>query len=514
MRVIIRKRDKNSIQLYTILHNTIMTIQTVNNKLQEFIPKSVTNVAMSTYVAAIMCCNILFASHILNWQWWFFGAIEVCGFFYFANRLSKQWFHLKSIHFTQKLFWMALFLRILWVVISYFLYQYWTGTPFSIGAGDELYYEEVAQYTANQIRNGNWNIYANIQEYSGDVLFSDMGYPIYLTIIYWIFGNSIFVARVIKAILSAWTVILIYRLTTRNLGEQIGRMVAIMCTLMPNLIYYCSFQLKEVEMGFLCILFVERADFLLRKGKLAFVPTAMLMLIPAVMFTIRTALAAVMVMAFFCALLLSSERIVSWGRRALLLTLALVFAGVVLTTSTSIGQDIQQMWRTRGSGQKVNMEWRAEREAGQKGMTQRFAKYAGAAVFAPMIFTIPFPTMNEVPGQENQKMIHGGNFVKNILSFFTISALIMLLVSGDWRKYVLPLAVLCGYLVVLVFSNFAHSERFHLPILPITLMFAGYGISKMKEVWWIKKYFPYWCALMFVAAIAWNWFKLAGRGMI
>ena len=243
-------------------------------------------------------------------------------------------------------------------------------------------------------------------------------------------------------------------------------------------------------MLFLCILFVERADFLLRKGKLAFMPTAALMLIPSVMFTIRTALAAVMVMAFFCALLLSSERVVSWGRRALLFALAFIFAGVVVTTSTSIGQDIQQMWKTRGSRQQANMEWRAERTDMAGGLNNRFAKYAGAAVFAPMIFTIPFPTMNEVPGQENQKMIHGGNFVKNILSGFTIAALFLLLFSGDWRKYVLPLAILCGYLVVLVFSSFAHSERFHLPILPLTLMFAGYGISKMNEVWWIKKYYP------------------------
>lgn len=485
-----------------------------NDKLHFFIPKRVTSLAMLTYVAAIFCCNILFASHILHWQWWFFGAIEVLGFFYFANRLSKGWFYLKPLHFTQKIFWTALFLRAVWVIVSYALYQNWTGTAFSIEAADELFYDEVAQYAAMQMRIGDWNIYNNIYELSGKkVAFSDIGYPIYLTFIYWIFGGSIVVARLIKAILGAWTVVLMYKFASRNFGEQVGRMTAIMCMLMPNLIYYCGFQLKEVEMVFLCILFAERADFLLRKGKLAFVPTAMLMLIPAVMFTIRTALAAVMVMAFFCALLLSSERIVSWGRRALLLTLALIFAGVVLTTSTSIGQDIQQMWQTRGSIQQANMEWRSERDVGQ-GMTQRFAKYAGAAVFAPMIFTIPFPTMNEVPGQENQKMIHGGNFVKNILSGFTIAALFILLFSGDWRKYVLPLAILCGYLVVLVFSTFAQSERFHLPILPFSLMFAAYGISKMNEVWWIKKYYPYWCALMFIAAIAWNWFKLAGRGMI
>lgn len=485
-----------------------MTYSIQNEKIQSFIPKRVTTWAMLTYVAAILCCNILFTSHILHWQWWFFGVIEVLGFFYFANRLSKAWFYLKPLHFTQKLFWAALFLRAVWVVISYILYQNWTGTAFSIDAADEIFYNEVAQYAASMMRNGNWNIYSNIQNYS-EASFSDMGYPIYLTVIYWMFGNSIVVARLIKAILGAWTAVLMYKFVSRNFGEQIGRMTAIMCMLMPNLIYYCSFQLKEVEMVFLCILFAERADSLLRKGKLAFVPTALLMLIPAVMFTIRTALAAVMVMAFFCALLLSSERIVSWGRRALLFTLAFVFAGVVLTTSTSIGQDIQQMWQTGGSNQQVNMEWRAIRDNGNQ-----FAKYAGAAVFAPMIFTIPFPTMNEVPDQENQKMIHGGNFVKNILSFFTIASMFMLLFSGDWRKYVLPLAILCGYLVVLVFSSFAQSERFHLPILPFTLMFAAYGISKMNEVWWIRKYYPYWCALMFVAAIAWNWFKLAGRGMI
>ena len=483
------------------------------NKNITFIPKSVTSAAMLTYVAAIMCCNILFASSMLAWQWWFFGAIEVFGFFYFANRISKLWFNPKSIHFTQKLFWVSFFLRVIWVVVSYLLYQNWTGTAFIMDAADEVFYDEVAHYAAGIMRDGNWKIYSNIEQYSGDIKYSDMGYPIYLTFIYWIFGDSIVVARLIKAILGAWTVVLMYKFASRNFGEQIGRMTAIMCMLMPNLIYYCGFQLKEVEMVFLCILFAERADFLLRKGKLAFVSTAMLMLIPAVMFTIRTALAAVMVMAFFCALILSSERIVSWGRRALLLTLALVFAGVALTTSTSIGQELLQMWQARTSTQQAAIEWYSTRVDGG-GFSNSLAKYAGAAVFAPMIFTIPFPTMVETYGQENQKMIHGGNFVKNILSGFTIAALFILLYSGDWRKYVLPIAILCGYLVVLVFSSFAHSERFHLPILPFMLMFAAYGISKMNEFWWIKHYYPYWCALMFVAAVAWNWFKLAGRGMI
>ena len=111
-------------------------------------------------------------------------------------------------------------------------------------------------------------------------------------------------------------------------------------------------------------------------------------------------------------------------------------------------------------------------------------------------------------------MIHGGNYVKNIISFFTIAALFIMLLSGNWRRYVLPVSILCGYLMVLVFSNFAHSERFHLPILPLHLMLAAYGISQMNKLRILKKGYPWWCALMFVAALAWNWFKLAGRGMI
>jgi hypothetical protein len=97
---------------------------------------------------------------------------------------------------------------------------------------------------------------------------------------------------------------------------------------------------------------------------------------------------------------------------------------------------------------------------------------------------------------------------------YILPLLLILLFTGDWRKHVLPISVLVGYLVVLVFSSFAHSERFHQPILPLSLMFAAYGISLMPRFLWVKKYYPYWCLLMLFAAIAWNWFKLAGRGMI
>lgn len=478
-----------------------------------YIPQKVTNTAMLTYVAALLACSVAYNNYTLDFRWMIFGIVEVVGFFYLSNHLSKAWINFRPKTFVRNLFWLGFALRVAWVVISYLLYQQWTGTAFTIDAADELFYNDMAKYGASLMRDGNFAIYNPLTKYAGDVAFSDMGYPIYLSIIYYIFFDSVIMARIIKAILSAWTAVLIYKLASRSFGEYVGRMAGIMCMLMPNLIYYCSMQLKEVEMVFLAMLFIERADALLRLPKMPWRSLALLMLIPAFMFMIRTALAATMVMGLALALLLTSGRVVKGWRRVMLIVVVVLGGLVIVANESNIITDVRQMWEVRGSTQEAHAEWRSKRKD-QAGLQQRFAKYAGASVFAPAIFTMPFPTMTETPGQENQKMIHGGNYVKNIISFFTIVALFFMLFSGNWRAHVLPASILCGYLVVLVFSNFAHSERFHLPILPLHLMIAAYGISKMNQLRILKKGYPWWCALMFVAALAWNWIKLAGRGMI
>ena len=178
-----------------------------------------------------------------------------------------------------------------------------------------------------------------------------------------------------------------------------------------------------------------------------------------------------------------------------------------LTVGVEIVQETQQIWEGRTTNQTEGYEWRSRRSGGNQ-----FAKYASASVFAPMIFTIPFSTMVEIPIQENQMMLNGANFTKNIMSGFVIFALFSLLLSGEWRKHVLLIATTCGYLVVLVFSNFAHSERFHFPILALELMLAAYGLSLMKNKH--KRWFVIWLVVICAANIGWAYIKLAGRGLL
>ena len=136
-------------------------------------------------------------------------------------------------------------------------------------------------------------------------------------------------------------------------------------------------------------------------------------------------------------------------------------------------------------------------------------------MFAPLIFTIPFPTFNQAhAGQLLQVQLSGGYFIKNILSFFVLVILVQLLITGEWRKHVFMLAYMCGYLVVLVFSGYAQSGRFHMPIWPILLIFAAYGIQMAKKDKKMRKWFTYALYAEVFVCLAWNWFKLAGRGMI
>jgi hypothetical protein len=173
-----------------------------------------------------------------------------------------------------------------------------------------------------------------------------------------------------------------------------------------------------------------------------------------------------------------------------------------ITVGVEIIEETQALWEGRAENQSVGYEWRAE--------TNSFAKYATASVFAPLIFTIPFSSMVATPGQENQMMLNGANFIKNIMSGLTILAMFLLLMRGDWRKHILPIAVMMGYLVVLVFSNFAHSERFHLPVVPLEYMFAAYGVTQVTNKH--KRWYVIWLFGISVANIAWAWIKLVGRG--
>jgi hypothetical protein len=469
-----------------------------------YFPKYYTDKAMYVYLALLMCVPVIFG-YPMEWYFWIFGIVEVFGFFYFAHQLPLAWQNYSSKAFTKKLFTTALIIRVIYVVFSYWFYYEMTGGPFEFNPGDVMFYNAVGMEGSRYLHTVDFNV-VNYLFSSGNLSeLSDSGYPIYLTFVYWIFDDSIFLTRILKAVWSAWTCVLVYKLASRNFGESVGRMSAIFCMLMPNLIYYCGMHLKETEMVFLIVLFAERADYAMRAKQVEWKALLIAIVSACILFLFRTALAAVAMISLATTLMLSSRNVLSLSKKIA------IGAFVVLTMFATVGNQLMTEAEELLMHSETNQENAIKSYSQHKGGNY-LAKYAGAAVFAPLIFTIPFPSLVETPNQEVQRMINGGNYVKNITSAFTIFALFCLLMSRNWRKHVLILSVCCGYLVVIALSAFAHSERFHLPALPFSLILAAVGVSLLTNKQ--KKWFNYWLLFIFVANIAWAWFKLKGRGLV
>ena len=483
---------------------------------QNILPKWLTQYSIGLYIIALVLISFAFSAFSMPWYYLLSGIVAVLVLFLYGSSLERE-LSVDKMHsvrrFEKRIFLISLIARVLFMFLLYWIFMSNYGDEFGFENADATGYDEIGKYVSDLIQKGKFDFYNEIKRYTANDDISDMGYSIYVGFVYYLTNKSILVVRLLKCVWSSLTVLLVYRLAKRNFGEKSARVAAIFCTLWPNFWYYCAVHLKETEMVFLAVLFVEQADQMLRSRKFTIWKIVPILLIAAAMFTFRTPLGLVALLALMFSAVMSSTKVVSWGKRIIVGLLAVGLIGVTIGSrledkATKLVEQVQ------GDYQKENMSWRAERKDAA-GNTQSFAKYAGAAVFAPMIFTLPFPTMvRPFEGQEVQQMLNGGNYTKNILSAFTVLALVMLLISGRWREHLLPLSFMLGYLAVLALSAFAQSERFHQPAMPFEFMFAAYGLSIAVTQKKYKRWFTYWCALMFIAAVAWNWFKLAGRGLL
>jgi hypothetical protein len=469
--------------------------------LLSYLPKYFTTKSIYLYVGALFLCNLLFLNRVLPLIWWCFGIVEVIVFFYYANLLTKEWVNISNKDFVRKLFIYALVIRITWVIFSYFFYSIMTGQPFEFSSADAIGYHGEGIWLSDMIEKGDLQPFYN---YIKD-RYSDMGYTYYLGWQYWITGGSVIIARFFKALFSAYMCILVFKLGTRNFGNQVGRIAAIFCMLMPNLIYYTGLHTKEVEMVLITVFFVERSDYLLRTRHYNFVTVSLPLLLVSLLFLFRTVLGATALFSFFSTLVFSSNKLLSLGKRTVLIIW--VTLAVSYFIGGKISSEVEETWASKTNNQNKSLEFRTNRDNGNK-----LAKYASSAIFVPMIFVIPLPTLVNTPSQENQQMINGGNFVKNILSFFVLFSIYWVVKNKQWREYILIGSFTIGYLLVIANSAFAQSERFHQPALPFLLIMAAFGVSKISNSQ--KKYFTWYMIVIFIAIVLWSWYKLAGRGLV
>ena len=448
------------------------------------------------YFISLAIVSIIFINHMMKFDFLIIGIAWILLFFLLSVRYTRKWADIPEKNYIRKLFFTALTFRIVWVLFSYIYYFIKTGLPFEFGSSDALAYHDAAIW----MKEIGWS---QTMDYLSTKSIADSGYPIYLTILYTIFGDSVLIVRILKAVLGAWSCVLLYKLASRNVGEEAGRMAGIFCCLMPNLIMYCGLHLKEIEMIFLTIAALERADNLLRT-KVTFWKVLLVAALVISLFTFRTVLGITVIFAIGTSLVFSSSTMMSSWNRVVLITWAII--AIMVMAGGTIANEAQSLWEHRSENQTAKRDWQV-----RKGV--EWAKYATGTVMAPMMFVLPFPTMVDVDEQYNQQLIHAGNFVKNFMGIFVIIAVFdAILRRKNWRDLSLLGSFVISYLGVICMSGFANSERFLLPGLPFLLIMAAYGISILDKSYfkWVKLW--YWVVPVMV--IGWAVFKLGSRGIL
>ena len=464
-----------------------------------FFPQQFSLKAIGLYIGSLAAVTILFFSHAMSWEFIVMGIAWVVGFFLLVSNCSTKWREWPRKRYLSAVFWTALGLRIVWVLFSYVFYTLHTGIPFEFEAADSLGYFE-APIGLSQLKfpdlvrvmfpaGGNW---------------SDSGYIFYLSLLYKITGPNIIIVRLIKAAISAATVLLIYKVAERNIGEEGARMAGIFACFMPNLIIYCGLHLKETEMLFLMVAFLERADYLLRSRKYNVFTIALPILLALSLFTFRSVLGAAAIFSFATAIVFTSAKVIGKKKRAMLIAWG-ILAATMLAGGTIVNE-VEGYWEERGNNQST-------KRTVQTLEGNKWAKYATGTVMAPMIFVLPFPTMVDVAEQHNQEVLSGGNYVRNFLGAFVLIALFnAIFITKNWRDLSLLGSFVVAYLGIISTSGYANSERFLLPGLPVLLIMAAYGVTQLNAKTY--KFVKIWYYVVPAMALGWAVFKVGSRGLL
>lgn len=441
----------------------------------------------------------------------FTAVISIVLFFFVGKSMSNQFSLLGEKTFLRSIFTVGFVVRILWILYMFFVFNpRYYGTRFGSTA-DVEWFMGFGKYLSEWISGNSMHTLAEIIDINMSAI-DDVAYPMILGIEYLLTGgiSDVLIPYIIKSILGACCAIYAYRIAKRHFGEGAARIAAIFVCLNPNIIYWCGTMMKEAEMVFFCCLAVDKFDEALSSNSQLTIKSLLPGILSGfVLLFMRTTLGLALFAAVMVHIVLADKRIISTGKKIFMGALMVLVLSVVVGDHL-IEQSKGYIEKANSDYQHKNMEWRSERVGGNS-----FAKYATAGVFAPLIFTIPFPTFNQAyEAQLLQIQLSGGSYIKNILSFFVIIVLIQFIISGEWRKHVFILGYTCAYLLVLVFSGFAQSGRFHMPIWPMLMIFAAYGIQLARTHKRMRKWFTYVLYMEVFVCLVWNWFKLAGRGLI
>ena len=455
---------------------------------------------IGVYLLALLVIGVVFRDHVMELEWMLWGIGEVLFFFVLTTVFYPRWKNDEPKVFWHKVFWIALAIRLLYVLFSYYYFIIRTGQPFD-SLGDAIGYYNRSVALSKYVKRGDFDFVASfLRGYS--LGFSDHGYLIWLTFIHTIFGSGILIARIIKALMSAYLCVLVYKLASRTFGERTGRLAAVMCVFMPILIQLTGTHVKEMELIFLSVFALERMDYLIRSKRYTFWNILFPVLLVGMTFGFRTVIGMCLIFAFLVFVILSPDNLVN--RKGKVVTLSVTMVVFLAFLFTVIGSEMRIVYMLNFSG----TDYLARK---YESLGLKYSEFTKSKYLFPGAFVLPLSPMVDVTPDHN-KMIHGSTYIKNFLAFFAMLSIVIAIRQRKWREYSLIGAYELSYLTIVVFTFTSNSERYYEPAIPLILVMAAYAMTHLKHK--DLRLFYVYCGLLFMALFVWNWLKLAARGMV
>ena len=457
-------------------------------------------IGIAVYLLALLIVSVWFRPYALKPLWMAWGIGAVVFFFLLTWLFHRQWHGNEERLFIRKVFWVALGIRVVYVGAMMFYYYYQTGLSMEYQANDSLYYHFTACHLTNLAREGRfrelfWMLNGNTMG------FSDQGYILYLTTLYTCFGKNILIPRLLKALMSAYMCVAIYKLASRSLGEKTGRLAAVMAVFLPQFIHYTGTYMKETELLFLATLALERMDYLIRNKRYTFWNIAFPILLTALTFGFRTIVGMALIAAFILFVLFSEPQLISKkGKRIALASVAVL---VLVFLFTPIGWEMLIIFHLNFGESTALVEK-------YQTLGLQYAEFASYKYMAPGAFVLPLTNLVNV-ANENQKMMTGTYFVKNYLAFFAMWSIVVAIRDRRWRCFSLIGSFTILYALIIAFSFAFNSERYHLPVLPGFLIMAAFAMTRFRKKDFV--FFYSYNGLLLIVIVAWNYLKLAARGL-
>lgn len=458
---------------------------------------------------------------LLNWI--LFGDLSVDFIFILGNIIAvfiilvlfnfcqKNFINLPEKAFKRNIFWFSLALRIFSVLFYYCLFYYITDTEFDVEAIDAVVYHDFANDVLKDFRTGNLTPASFLISVGGD--FDDAGYVVFLAFIYSIFEDGILIARIVQAVIGAFTVLLIYKTTKEFFDERTGKLAAIILATFQPILLYTAVHMKEVIMVHFVFLFLYYSVQLLKKNKSITISITIVFVSFLGMLSVRTVLAIIALTSLIIYLLLSGNRIFTLKKITVLLSIAAIVF-ILASSITILSETVNKS--------KAYFGLKSENQTTVGGMSkeayveggQNFAKYAGGGVFLFQSLITPYPSMvktNIVFFNQTLQWYFAGALLIWVMMVYYAYVGIYYAIKQNFKKTSLLVFITAIYTLSLVASFYITSIRYNIVKMALLIPFIAYGIVLANNR--VKRNFIKYVIVVTIMVLLWNYIKIAGRGL-